>query len=258
MAKHLVTDNTNAPRPPGQTGISPTVDDCQTSLLDLPITSSPEAELTEDQVLSLLATTDLPTRFIEKISKNFRLMTSRKIRLGVIGHAGTPRHISVPMLRHLFTFELMRVGLTPGIAADIKRASDEILVSRLQTIPSGERLSLAKCASGRIAAELLLDTEPRMITAALENPRLTQALVSRALMRRHAPAALIQTVCHHAGWSLRREIRAALLHNENTPLASALEFANSFSPPQLREILSGSHLPSNVKSALLKHAEENK
>jgi len=34
-------------------------------------------------------------------------MKSRKVKLALVQHPNTPRHVSIPMLRHLLTFELM-------------------------------------------------------------------------------------------------------------------------------------------------------
>jgi hypothetical protein len=250
-----VTDDPNSPRDAGQTA-NPSADDAiHSCLLDLPVPLDSEAGLSEDQTLWLLKKTDQPARLLDRISKNTRLMKSRKVRLGIISHPHTPRHISIPMLRHLFTFDLMGVGLSARIAADIKRAADEVLIHRLQAIPSGERLSLAKRGSGRIAAELLFDPEPRIVSVALRNPRLTEVLVVKALIGSHAPAELIAAVCRHGGWSARRQVRAALLRKENIPLAQALEFAGSFARSQLREILAGSRLAAEVKSYLLRGRE---
>ena len=146
-------------------------------------------------------------------------MKSRKVKLALVEHPRTPRHISVPMVRHLFTFDLMRVALTPVVPADIKMAAEESLINRLERLSQGERLSLAHRASGRVAAALLLDPEPRVIHAALENSRLTESAVIKALMRRDAPEAFVRAVCHHSKWSPRREIRVALLRNGKTPLS---------------------------------------
>jgi hypothetical protein len=155
----------------------------------------------------------------------------------VVEHPRTPRHVSIPMVRHLFTFDLMQVALTPVVPADIKMAAEESLINRLERLSQGERLSLAHRASGRVAAVLLLDSEPRVIHAALENSRLTESAVIKALMHRDAPEGFVTAVCHHAKWSPRREIRVALLRNGKTPLSRALEFSRSLPPALVREIL---------------------
>ncbi len=215
------------------------------------LSAARDPALTEELALALLKHPELPASVIESLSKNGVLLKQRKIRLAVASHPRTPRHVSLPLLRHLYTFDLMYLALTPVVPADVKKAGDEALVTRLGTVSSGEKLSLARRASGRIAEQLLLEKEPRIMEAALENPRLTEMSIVKALMRADASAAFVQAVCHHGKWSQRREVRVALLRNEKTPLARALEFAHSFSVAILKEILNNSRLPAATKSSLL-------
>jgi len=212
--------------------------------------------LTEDLALGLLKQSDLPSHVLDRLSRNSGVMKSRKVKLALIEHPRTPRHISIPMVRHLFTFDLMRVALTPLVPADIKMSAEDSLINRLERLSQGERLSLAHRASARVAAVLLLDPESRVIHAALENSRLTESAVIKALMRRDAPEAFVRAVCRHSRWSPRREIRIALLRNGKTPLSRALEFSRSLPPAVVREILHGSHLPASTKKGLLKDVAE--
>src|SRR5438309_9106189 len=205
--------------------------------------------LSEDVALGLLNRPDISAEALEALSKNASLIKSRKVRTALIGHAKTPRHVSLPLLRHLYTFDLMQVALTPTVPADIKRAAEEALLTRLETISLGEKLSLAHRASGRIAEELLLEKEPRVMHAALENPRLSESSIVKAVVRHDARINLVEAICQHAKWPLRREVRVALLRNEKTPLAKALEFARSLPPAVLREILQNSRLPASTSSA---------
>src|SRR5947208_12591628 len=76
----------------------------------------------------------------------------------------------------------MQVALAPALAADIKRTAEDALTNRLETISSGERLSLAHRASDRIAAELLCDTErSEEHTSELQSP---DHLVCRLLLEK--------------------------------------------------------------------------
>jgi len=225
------------------------------SLPEVLIGGAADPALTEDLALVLLRRSDLPAQAVDQLSKNAGLMQSRKVKLAVVEHPRTPRHISIPSVRHLFTFDLMHVALSPAVPADIKIAAEELLINRLERLSPGERLSLARRASGRVAGELLLDSEPRVIHAALENSQLTEAAVIKALMRRDLPAALVAAVCRHSKWSPRREIRVALLRSENTPLARVLEFARSLPPATVREILHSSRLPAAIKTSVQKELE---
>ncbi len=208
--------------------------------------------LTEDLALRLLKRPGLGPEDLEALSKNANLGKLRKVRRALVEHPKTPRHVSLPMLRHLYTFDLMQVALTPVVPADIKRAAEEALLTRLETISLGEKLSLAHRASGRIAEELLLEKEPRVMHAALENPRLSESSIVKAVVRHDARINLVEAICQHAKWPLRREVRVALLRNEKTPLAKALEFARSLPPAVLREILQNSRLPASTKTYLFK------
>jgi hypothetical protein len=238
--------------------------------------------LSEDLAWALLKRADLPAEALENLSKNVKALKSRKVKMALASHPHTPRHVSVPLARRFYTFELMRVALSPSVPADVKVAIDDILISRLKMITVGERLTLARRASGRVAAALLLDVddgdgktltghdgkiadgtrsnakplarENRVMQTALENPRLTETLVISSVLRPLAKAALVSAVARHPKWSKRREIRAALLRTEHLSLANALEFGREIPAPLLSEILTNSRLPTRIKNQLLRES----
>jgi hypothetical protein len=217
-----------------------------------PTHANPDSPLTEDFALALLESRDLTSEAIEEVARNTGLMKSRKVRLALAAHPRTPRRIALRLIRELYNFDLMRFSLMPAVAADLKRLADELLISRLPSITLGERISFARRSSGLVATALLTDKEIRVWQAALENPRLTEAGLVRALQRPNATAAFVEGVCHHAKWSLRPEIRMALLRNAHTPLARAIAFARRIPPPVLRDILYASRLPEKIKEYLQK------
>ncbi len=231
--------------------------------------------LTEDLALALLKHADLPPEVLEQLAKNANALKTRKVRIALVSHPHAPRHVSVPLARQFYTFDLMKVALSPGVPADVKVAVDDVLISRLKTVTVGERLTLARRASGRVAAALLLEVEnvnrktdrkidgkvkaaetvaraTRVMQTALENPRLTEALVINSVLHSAASAALVQAVARHEKWSSRREIRAALLRTEHLSLARALEFSREIPSPQLQELLASSRLPAKTKHQLLR------
>ncbi|MGB8722188.1 MAG: hypothetical protein WCD15_05445 [Terriglobales bacterium] len=249
--------------------------------------------LTEDLALALLKHADLPPEVLEQLAKNAHALKSRKVKIALASHPHTPRHVSVPLARQFYTFDLMKVALSPGVPADVKVAVDDVLISRLKAVTVGERLTLARRASGRVAAALLLDVETRdgtiitgkikdgkikdgkMIAAkinhaeavarqtrvmqtALENPRLTEALVIKSVLRPAASAALVHAVARHAKWSPRREVRAALLRTAHLSLARALEFSREIPAGPLQELLASSRLPAKIKDQLIGESQTGK
>lgn len=61
--------------------------------------AAPDAALTEDLALTLLKQSDLPTHVLDRLSRNRGVMKSRKVKLALVEHPRTPRHISIPMVR---------------------------------------------------------------------------------------------------------------------------------------------------------------
>jgi hypothetical protein len=244
--------------------------------------------LTEDLALAILKRSDVPAEVLEQLAKNAVALKSRKVRFALAGHPHTPRHVSVPLARQFQTFDLMKLALSPGVPADVRVAADNVLISRLNTVTVGERLTLARRASGRVAAALLLEggididsntaderaktveakavhAKPgsikavrtrspglRVMQTALDNPRLTEALVINSVLRPDASAALIHAVARHEKWSRRKEARAALLRTEHLSLARALEFSHEIAAPVLAELLANSRLPAKIKDLLLR------
>ncbi|MFZ3341580.1 MAG: hypothetical protein WA213_11895 [Terriglobales bacterium] len=207
--------------------------------------------LTEDQALSLLKRADLPGEVIERLAKNRAALKLRKVKIALACHTHTPRHVSVPLIRQFYTFDLMKVALSPVVPAEVKLSADEALIARLKTITLGERSTLARRASGRVAGALLLDAEERIMRAALENARLTEVQVTQALVSPEVGAALVRTVSRHEKWSHRRDVQAALLRTEHLSLSRALAFTREMRVEQLTEVLQASRLPEIIKHQLL-------
>jgi hypothetical protein len=215
-----------------------------------------DTRLTEELALALISRRDLPADVLEALARNRAVMRSRRVAIAVFCHPHTPRHISLPGTRHLYTFELMQIALAPAVPADLKMVAEDALMNRLETLPSGERLSLARRASTRVAAALLLDTEQRVINAALDNPHLTEFWVVGALQKPAATEAFVHAVCRHPKWSLRRDVQSALLRNEHTPLPRAVYFAKSLPTSVLRDVVTHAPIAATVKIELLREILE--
>ena len=209
-----------------------------------------DPRLTEDLALALLNRRDLPREALEHMHKHASLAKLRKVQLAVVMHPRAPRHISIPIIRHLYAFELMQVAFFPGVAADVKRAAEEAIIGRLPTITSGERFTLAKQSSGRVAAALLLDKEQRTMQAALNNPQMTEAWIIKALKTESGTEQLAPAVCSHPKWAHRHDVKAALLANKNTPPARLQQLAQELPLSALKDILRHVRLAPGVRERL--------
>ena len=195
------------------------------------------SQFSEDEALAIVQRPDVSADVLAQLARNPGALKSRKVVFALSAHAKTPRHLSIPLLRRMFTFDLMKVALTPAVATDIKRAAEEQILLRLESLSAGEKITLARRGPGRIAAALLAETDGRIACVALDNGRLTGAAVVASLMTPGASQLLFILVSEHAKWSQRPEVQIALLKSEKTPLEHAARFAANFSPEALRDIL---------------------
>jgi hypothetical protein len=207
------------------------------------------AGLTEDLALAQLEDRDLEPEAAERISQDATVMKSRKVRMALAGHPRTPRRVALRLIRELHTFELMLFTLLPSVAADLRQIADQALLTRLPAVTLGERISLARRGSGMVAGALLLEKDAKVWQAALENPRVNEAAVVKGVLGAVSPP-YIEAVSRHPKWSLRADVRAALLRSAHLSLGKALEFAQRISPDQLRDILYNSKLPEKIKECV--------
>jgi len=210
-----------------------------------------DARLTEDLALALLNHRDLPREALEALSKNGQLARLRKVRMAIVIHPRTPRHVSVPTIRHLYTFDLMQVALLPSVPPDVKRAAEEVLISKLASISSGERVTLARRSSGRVAGALLLDKEERIMQAALANPQMTEVSIVKALKAGHGTELLAPAVARHQNWSYRNDVKAALLGNKDTPSGRLIHLAAELPINLIKDVLRSGRLSAQAKNSLL-------
>jgi len=206
--------------------------------------------LTEDQALAQLKQRNLPIEAVEEIVRNAGLMKSRKVRILLAAHPCAPRRVALRLIREFYTFDLMQFALRPGTPADLRRFADELLISRVASITLGECISLARRSSEMVASVLLLHQETAVWQAALQNPRLTEKAIIKALSRTAATPSFVEFLSRHSKWASRAEIRLALLRNSHTPTERAAEFARELPAAQLRDVLHSSRLPEEVKESL--------
>src|SRR5690348_15385080 len=109
------------PTPATATASVPLTDDCSTA----------GAARSEDQALALLKQSELPAQIVEELAKNPVVLKSRKVRLALVCHAHTPRHVSIRLVPQFYAFDLLRVALTPTVPADVKIVAEDTLISRL-------------------------------------------------------------------------------------------------------------------------------
>lgn len=194
--------------------------------------------LDEPLLLLLLNRNDLPRDLLQEIGSHRDWMKSYRVKLRVTGHPHTPRLLALPLIKQLYLFDQVKLSLQVGTPADLRRAAEEAVASKLEQVPLGQKLTLARRASARVAAALLAEGHPRVIEAALDNAGMTESQILKVLARDDLATGVAAAIAGHRRWSRLPNVRMALVRQPGTPLARVLAFLPDIPVGDL-EVLAG-------------------
>jgi hypothetical protein len=211
--------------------------------------------LREEDLLRLLERKDLPAEVLTRIARRPEVAKSYAVHLALVRHPHTPRQLSVPLIKFLFLFDLVRVSQTPAVSTDIKTVAEDTIIKKLETIPRGECITLARRATGRVAARLLLSNDSEISGAALDNSFLSEAHLVKVISHPKVPPAVILKIAMHPKWSHRYDVRLALIRHPLTPFAQVLTFLPDIALADLWDICQDRRLPEPVRNYLQAHCK---
>ncbi|MGA3325844.1 MAG: hypothetical protein ABSF45_15330 [Terriglobia bacterium] len=209
--------------------------------------------LQERDLLRLLERKDLAHEVVRELAHHKEVRRSYTVQLALVRHPKTPRMVSLPLMKFLYLFDLLRVAQTPAVPADVKMVAEEAILRKLEGMPRGEKISLARRGTGRIAASLLLNPDLELIRAALDNPYLTEGHLLKVLAREGLPPTVVDQLARHQRWSHHYHLRLALIRNPLTPFARVLAFLPDLAVTDLRDICLDRRMPQPVRMYIEAH-----
>jgi hypothetical protein len=204
----------------------------------------------ETHVCLLLERKDLSGLLLEEISKRKEWRGSYRVRLGLAAHPRTPRLIAMRLLRELHLMDLVRISLLPASPMELRRLADERVLAQLPQLPLGQKLTLARRGSARIAAGLVADGPEQVSRVALNNPFLTEAQLLKALAKEAITARILGAVARHDKWSKIINIRVALLRHSHLPVDSAPALAQGLPRRDIEDLIGLSRLRESIRAHL--------
>jgi len=206
--------------------------------------------LEEPHVSQFLERLDLSANVLTAVATEGKWTASEGIRLRLARHPRTPRRISLALLRQLYLFDLVRLSLLPSAPADIRRVADEIIITRVPHLAVGEKLTLARRGSSRVAGALLAEGHPQAIKLALANAFLTESQVLKVLAKPAVPERVVGAIAHHPKWSCQYNVRAALVRNAHTPVGVVRAFLPNLTLRDLKDIVTLESLAPHLRKAI--------
>jgi hypothetical protein len=209
--------------------------------------------LQERDLLRLLERKDLGHEVVRELARREEIRRSYTLQLALVRHPKTPRMVSLPLLKFLYIFDLLRVTQTPAVPTDVKMVAEETILKKLEGMPRGEKIALARRGTGRLAASLLFTPDLELIGAALDNPLLTEGHLLKVLARDDLPPAVVEQLALHLRWSHHYHLRLALIRNPLTPFARVLAFLPEMAVADLRDICLDHRMPESVRKYIEAH-----
>lgn len=212
-----------------------------------------DPELDEDDLLVLLARRDLSGELLRRVARDPSKTKSYRVRLALLRHPRTPASAALAFVGQLHLFDMVAVSLLPHVPREIKAAAEGTILQQLKQIPLGAKVTLARRTGATVViGRLLLDREMRVVEAVLGNPRLTEGLVVVALRDGSVPPHTVQLVSGNSRWSVRHDVRYALIRSRHTPLARALQFLTTMTKDDIRTLSRDPAVPTALKGYLAK------
>jgi len=201
----------------------------------------------EPDVVHLLERLDLTSKLLSAVADVGKWTSSERVRLRLARHPHTPTRIALALLRQLFLFDLVSVSLQPSAPADIRRAAEGIVLTRIPHLPVGEKLALARRGPSRIAGAVLAEGHPQAIKLALDNSFLTESQILKVLAKPDVPERVVTAIAQHPKWSCQYNVRLGLMRNDHTPAPTMLAMLPNLTVRDLKEIATHEPLAPHVK-----------
>ena len=192
--------------------------------------------LRERDLLRLLERRDLAQEVVLELAQHKEVRRSYMVQLALVRHPKTPRQVSLPLMKFLYVFDLLRVAQTPPVPADVKMVAEETILKKIASMPRGQRSALARRGTGRLAANLLMSSDLELIRTALDNPHLTEGQLLKVLGREDLPHPVVEQISQHSRWAQHYHLRLALIRNPLTPFARVLAFLPDMAVTDLQDI----------------------
>jgi hypothetical protein len=164
----------------------------------------------------------VPAAFLEVLAATPPWSQDRRLLGAIARNPRAPRALALRLVPSLFWSDLAEVARNAWIHPAVRSRAEALLLEMLPELRPGERLALAKRATPALLQLLLADADPKVVRAALVNPRLREDDLLLAIRRDTAPRALLEEAAAGYRWREAYAVRLALVLQTRTPLAVAL------------------------------------
>lgn len=202
-----------------------------------------------DTLLRLLRDRQAPAAQLARLARDPRFARDHEVKRAVALHPNTPLAVSRELLPQLFWRELAEAVADSRLHPAVRRTAEECLERCLDHLALGERVALARRASGSIVRSLATSRDTPVLIALAGNPHLDERDALLIASGADAPAEALTELASHDKWGRWRSVRQALVRNQRTPAASALRLVETLDEQELRRLAQDDKVPRIVRVA---------
>lgn len=196
----------------------------------------------EDHIVILLKNQSLTPSLIERIGKEQRWIKFYKIKLGIVNHLHTPKHLSLHLIRLLFWKDLMKVADNYKLAPPLRRLAEECVRINIEDISEGEKIALARIANRTLIKSLRENKNPKVIEALLKNWRITEEDIFTIARNEKTIPDTLSVISRNESWGNRFQIKMAIIKNAKAPIHYSLKSLQGLLKKDLKKIKEDSNI----------------
>lgn len=205
------------------------------------------AELTPAAVAQALRNPFAGPEAVDLVIGEQRWLSSYEVRRELAGLRSCPEAVAMRFLPALAWRDLLELGLDVRVRPPVRAAADRYVTERLVSLSEGEKMSIARRASTGVLARLRHDPSVRVISALLENPRLSEGLLAPLVYHPNTRPQVLALVAANPRWGVRYDLKVGIAKNAATPIETALRILPSLKKEDLRAVLAGERVSPIVR-----------
>lgn len=198
----------------------------------------------------------VPVALLEAVATTSPWSDRPRVLGGVCLNPRAPRTLSQRLLPALYWRDLADVAASPRIEGGVRVRGEALLKERLPDLRLGEKIALGRIATPPVLRMLLLEADPKILEATLQNPRLTESDLVGLVRTKEAPRPLLEAVAVASRWQASYAVRLALVLQPRTPAAVSLAQLTSLVEHDLRQVAENPTLPPLIQAAAGRVAAE--
>lgn len=207
--------------------------------------------LTEEHLLALLKRRDLNEDLLKAIYNKTKESISHRMQLALVQNPSTPTPIVLSLMPHLYLFELLDLCKMSGTTPDQRVAAERQIILRLPNVQRGNKLTLARRASGPILTELVREGDVLVLQACLDNPLLKEVALIQLMRTGKATPESISMIARHPRWQNRPHLRMAILKHPRTPNIWYTLWGPRLKPGELKELSASTRIGQQQRQELI-------